>query len=836
MAILKYKMDTMSDDSALAKQETRLDRLLDRCKSKAEYTHLSLKGGKYYIASEDIETFTSLYKESVRQGRRLYLTERHRDIGPVVIDLDFRQSDNIRKYTKQHIKGILYELMKVLDEYVSIESGTELYVLEKGDGPRPTKSNGYKDGIHIIMPTIVTKPNMQHYLRYTTMKNIGNDILHDCKYDNAYDDIYDEAVIERNGWLMYGSNKPDETNKWSLTQVYRYENGSIVEADDRNKYTSDELVEMFMLRNKYDSSKLKLDVPAIPTDTKSVTSIPQSSASATVRVLRDAEKQQITALVNMLNISRATDFNKWMKVGWCLHNISIDFLQTWKEFSKQSTQYDEVECERLWNKMIYRTDGIKEGSLHMWAKEDNKEEYIQLMVSQNSQHNCTTIEEINGSSETFEYGYVKNIFEKTNCLIKMQAIYLEESDGIMYFRDKHNLKEVYFNLFCHKMVFDKSGNKTSMRVKFIPEWAEDVKIRTYKKMDFLPPPKICPENVYNLWKGFAIDNIVAESSGNIEPFLEHCRMLCGYNILSFDFFIKWLAQGIQEPGKLNGIAIIFKSREGAGKNAFFDHYGLMIGPQYYFETCNPEKDIFGRFANGRKYKLLIDFDETNAKCAFANSESIKNLITSTHFNYEQKGIDPVELSNFARIVFTTNNLLCAKITDQTRRFTINETSDIKIGDQEYFKGFSEYMNNVTNQKAIMEYLRSIDISKVNWIKDRPMNDTYNVIKGLCAEPIQKYLYYVWENNQKNNKVIKRASTLLDEYKDYLIVGLKFKEDKISFINKTTFGLELKELLKNASSGVTKYRDDKGVYYEFNIDILKTHLVSKGLILDFIDYE
>ena len=144
--------------------------------------------------------------------------------------------------------------MYILDESVSIDSHTELYVLEKGDGPRPTKSNGYKDGIHIIMPTIVTKPNMQHYLRYTTMKNIGNDILHDCKYDNAYDDIYDEAVIERNGWLMYGSNKPDETNKWSLTQVYKYENGSIVAADDRNKYTSDELVEMFMLRNKYDSS------------------------------------------------------------------------------------------------------------------------------------------------------------------------------------------------------------------------------------------------------------------------------------------------------------------------------------------------------------------------------------------------------------------------------------------------------------------------------------------------------------------------------------------------------------------------------------------------------
>ena len=49
----------------------------------------------------------------------------------------------------------------------------------------------YKDGLHIIIPTVVTKPSFQHYLRYTTMKNICNDILHDCHFLNKYEDIYD---------------------------------------------------------------------------------------------------------------------------------------------------------------------------------------------------------------------------------------------------------------------------------------------------------------------------------------------------------------------------------------------------------------------------------------------------------------------------------------------------------------------------------------------------------------------------------------------------------------------------------------------------------------------
>ena len=86
-----------------------------------------------------------LYKDALCKDAALHMVEKHRDIGPITIDLDFRQSQSVRIYTKQHVKDILYELMKVVDEYVifmnMIHTDTKLFVLEKGTAPRTADKN-----------------------------------------------------------------------------------------------------------------------------------------------------------------------------------------------------------------------------------------------------------------------------------------------------------------------------------------------------------------------------------------------------------------------------------------------------------------------------------------------------------------------------------------------------------------------------------------------------------------------------------------------------------------------------------------------------------------------
>eukprot|EP00798_Chlamydomonas_sp_ICE-L_P031910 gene31910-biopygen5713 len=86
---------------------------------------------------------------------------------------------------------------------------------------------------------------------------------------------------------------------------------------------------------------------------------------------------RISQLVMMLSPARADCYNEWVRVGWCLRNIDHRLLDKWEEFSQQSPKYVNTECARLWNKM--RTGGLGIGTLHMWAKHDNPEAYLNLI-------------------------------------------------------------------------------------------------------------------------------------------------------------------------------------------------------------------------------------------------------------------------------------------------------------------------------------------------------------------------------------------------------------------------------------------------------------------------
>ena len=67
-----------------------------------------------------------------------------------------------------------------------------------------------KDGIHIVIPSIVTAPNIQFLMRSRIIKNKDcNDLMAKLGCLNDINDIIDLCVIERNNWQFYGSMKPN---------------------------------------------------------------------------------------------------------------------------------------------------------------------------------------------------------------------------------------------------------------------------------------------------------------------------------------------------------------------------------------------------------------------------------------------------------------------------------------------------------------------------------------------------------------------------------------------------------------------------------------------------
>jgi P4 family phage/plasmid primase-like protien len=349
-----------------------------RVEKNSVFTHTSFSKsltGNFYIPGSEEDAFMQLYATCVENGEDLSFTEKHRDESCILIDLDFRQPTTDRLYTDEMVLGFLHLLKEQIQEFVEVtEEQLKFYVLEKPDA-RKNKGGGFKDGIHIVCPFVITKPDVQYLMRKHILDDGLSAVFGDT-FANSYDDIYDEAVIEKNNWLLYGSKKPDEDFPWTLSKIY---DANFQEID--NTHTDAELIEVLSIRNKFDKATVKsnkIDEIAIFKECHKKPSVEAPSPTASSSFI-PSDLETILQLVRLLNPQRADKYHPWIHCGMCLRNIDDRLLGSWISFSKQSSKFIDGECERLWRSFTPKASGLKEGSLRYWAKKDNPTGYKNLM-------------------------------------------------------------------------------------------------------------------------------------------------------------------------------------------------------------------------------------------------------------------------------------------------------------------------------------------------------------------------------------------------------------------------------------------------------------------------
>jgi hypothetical protein len=301
----------------------------------------------------------------------------------------------------------------------------------------------------------------------------------------------------------------------------------------------------------------------------------------------------------------------------------------------------------------------------------------------------------------YPYEVVKYVFERDHFKILFPLSFVHVYNGESYLINRSDFREMYRPLFCD-IVGQENENNTFQKTRFIDYWFKDTFKKYYYTLNFYPPPLVCPENEYNMWNGFSIDKVDCESSENVQPFINHVDILVNHNTEHANLFIKWLAQIIQEPGVTTRKAVILSSQEGAGKNIFIQCFAKMIGRQYINETVNPMQTLFSTFSNGRVNKLIVNIDR------LMFSEQLERAITSPTIIYKKKNFVPIIVNNCNRFILTTNDDIPISLQDH-KAFMNFTCSSEKIGDSVYFKSFVEYMEVPSNQKAIVEYLRNVQL-------------------------------------------------------------------------------------------------------------------------------
>lgn len=452
--------------------------------------------------------------------------------------------------------------------------------------------------------------------------------------------------------------------------------------------------------------------------------------------------------------------------------------------------------------MIEKNDLITPELLNECCKyvKDQKQWDIQLVIKPMDQGFDMSI------FDKEDYDNVKNTFEKDVAKLMNPACYIKDMMTEPKIINRVSLNENYGNKWCYL---------NGERKQFLKLWLKDESIKTYENIDFLPHPLVCPEETYNLYTGLAGSKLYYDTYDLtlIAPVLNHIDKLTGNDPVCAEYFLDWLADIVQNAGKLLGIAIVFRSDEGAGKNIFLDFFGnKVLGKEYFFSTAQPDK-LFDRFSNGYKNKLLVNMDETKGKDGFENSEKIKNLITAETVQYEEKGKDSISLSNFARWIFTTNNDTPIKITYTDRRFVVFDCDNSICGNIEYFNNLSKSFEDDQVAYTFYKYLNERDISNKSLKGDnRPKTTAY---KDIMSATIPSYYFFldVYINKFQMNNVKKTN-------KEMYIAFKKYSSNNGYHFNYTQHQTSR---LFNKIDGITKYHTSTDRGFDLDIEKIRAFL-------------
>lgn len=230
-----------------------------------------------------------------------------------------------------------------------------------------------------------------------------------------------------------------------------------------------------------------------------------------------------------------------------------------------------------------------------------------------------------------------------------------------------------------------------------PFWLAHPARRTYDGICFFPNPDgvTAPENYFNLWRGFSVtpdrSGATGERAGKYAIFLDHLKTnICNGDEGHFRWIWGWMAQMLQRPRQRLGTAIIMRGSMGSGKSKIGEVLGRLI-ESHYFQVDEP-RYIFGQFNAHLAHCLLLQVDEGFWAGDKSAEGRLKGLVTSRKQMIEHKGVDPIRVDNFVRLIFTSNENWVVPAGLEERRFAVFDVADHVKQNIAYFSAMDEELD------------------------------------------------------------------------------------------------------------------------------------------------
>jgi hypothetical protein len=239
-------------------------------------------------------------------------------------------------------------------------------------------------------------------------------------------------------------------------------------------------------------------------------------------------------------------------------------------------------------------------------------------------------------------------------------------------------------------------------------WLASKKRREYAGIEFAPGDGPTTAGYFNLWRGFACQ---PATGGTYAVFRDHLLTnVCGGDKALFQWVFGWFAHLIQRPRERIGTALVLRGAMGSGKTKVGEVIGSLL-PAHYFMVDDP-RYVTGQFNAHMASCLLLQAEEAVWAGDKAAEGRLKGLVTSRFQMIEQKGIDPIRLENYVRLIMTSNEDWVVPAGKDERRFCVLDVASHVAQNHDYFREMDAQLD-AGGRAALLHDLLAFDLSTIN---------------------------------------------------------------------------------------------------------------------------
>ena len=369
-------------------------------------------------------------------------------------------------------------------------------------------------------------------------------------------------------------------------------------------------------------------------------------------------------------------------------------------------------------------------------------------------------------------------FSTIQKIMRSDLIYNLEDAKKIFILDRTNYQVQPMTKEMLSSIFDKKANLENKKYYCHFEY-----------LPFTPKPLIRQEDggwIYNSFRPplWMTDHFYSEGKVEIkrednvpERYKKFLWHLTGGAEESYEYILDWLANGLRNR---NFCILATIGSQGIGKGRLGDIMRQLFGEHNYYEGS--DKMFKGTFNAQMFNKRLVYCDEISIKKK--EDEDRLKLAVNNNIEVEKKGIDAMNIANYANFYVSSNSFKSLKLTKDDRRFSIIDLTEEKLRNVMSPEEINMLDKAHVDLDKFARYLWHREVDEKKMLQPLKTETALRVLEESIPDWQMYFLNHVCEVNKGRFLVLEEVRTQLEEAQNIKISTgrAKFKEIQREFPN------------------------------------------------------